>query len=69
MTKANKKKSQSMDPFSDSIDEDNDESDLLDGFDIEEELEDQSVSNNGIQNPSQNKHLLELKETLGKLAH
>lgn len=65
MTKANKKKSQSMDPFSDSIDEDNDESDLSDGFDIEEELEDQSVSNNGIQNPSQNKHLLELKETLG----
>jgi len=54
-----------MDPFSDSIDEDNDESDLSDGFDIEEELEDQSVSNNGIQNPSQNKHLLELKETLG----
>ena len=68
MTKANKKKSQSMDPFSDSIDEDNDESDLSDGFDIEEELEDQSVSNNVIQNPSQNKHLLELKETLGKLA-
>lgn len=65
MTKTNKKKSQSMDPFSDSIDEDNDESDLSDGFDIEEELEDQSVSNNGIQNPSQNKHLLELKETLG----
>jgi len=54
-----------MDPFSDSIHEDNDESDLSDGFDIEEELEDQSVSNNGIQNPSQNKHLLELKETLG----
>ena len=68
MTKSNKKKSQSMDPFSDSQDEDNDESDLSDGFDNEEELKDQSISNNSTQNPSSNKHLLELKETLGKLA-
>jgi len=54
-----------MDPFSDSQDEDNDESDLSDGFDNEEELKDQSISNNSTQNPSSNKHLLELKETLG----
>ena len=68
MTKTNKKKSQSMDPFSDSLDEDNDESELSDGFDIEEEVKDQSLSINCTQNPSSNKHLLELKETLGKLA-
>jgi len=54
-----------MDPFSDSIDEDNDESELSDGFDIEEEVKDQSLSINSTQNPSSNKHLLELKETLG----
>ena len=56
-----------MDPFSDSLDEDNDESELSDGFDIEE-VKDQSLSINSTQNPSSNKHLLELKETLGKLA-
>jgi len=51
-----------MDPLSDSPDEDNVESDSSDNFDIEEKVDNQPKQ---IRTNSSNKHLIELKKTLG----
>lgn len=65
MTKSQKKKNDFIDPFNNSSDQDDENSDFSDEFEIEENLKEEPKSIKVTKTHGSNKHLLELKETLG----
>ena len=65
MTKSQKKKNDFIDPFNNSSDQDDENSDFSDEFEIEENLEEEPKNIKVTKTHGSNKHLLELKETLG----
>merc|ERR1719511_460733 len=65
MTKPQKKKNDFIDPFNSSSDQDDENSDFSDEFEIEQNLEEEPKSIKVTKPHGSNKHLLELKETLG----